>query len=124
MPSLSALTFLVPDLDAAQKFYCGLLGFGIEAHYGPELIKLKHDGCAILLNKCERPSRPDYPRAAQVAVGFAVADVDAELKRLHAAQADLVFDSAQEFPAGRFIAVRDPAGNVVELLQYHACSSP
>lgn len=118
MPSLSALTILVTDLDAAQKFYCGLLGFGIEATYGPELIKLKHDGCAILLCRCERASRPAYPLAAQVALGLAVDDVDAELKRLRTAKADLVFDSVQEFPAGRFIAVRDPAGNVVELLQY------
>ncbi len=120
MPSLSALTILAPDLAAAQKFYCGLLGFAVEANYGPELIKLQHDGCALLLNQCARPSRPDYPLAAQIAIGFAVADVDAELKRLRAAQVDLVFDQPQEFPAGRFIAVRDPAGNVVELLQYSA----
>lgn len=120
MPTVSALTILAPDLGAAQKFYCDLLGFAVEAHYGPELIKLKHDGCSLLLCRCERPSRPDYPLAAQVALGFAVADVDAELSRMRRAQIDLVFDAPQEFPAGRFIAVRDPAGNVVELLQYSA----
>jgi len=118
MPSLSTLTVLAPDLAAAQKFYCDLLGFTVEASYGPELIKLQHAGCALLLSRCERASRPDYPLVAQIALGLAIEDVDAELKRMKAAKVDLVFDQPQHFPAGRFIAVRDPAGNVVELLQF------
>lgn len=118
MPTISALTILAPDLAAAQKFYCDLLGFAIEASYGPDLIKLQHAGCSLLLCRCERASRPDYPAAAQVALGLAIDDVDAELKRMKAAKVELVFDQPQEFPAGRFIAVRDPAGNVVELLHY------
>ncbi len=120
MPTVSALTILVPDLGTARKFYCDLLGFKVEAHYGPDLVKLAHDGCAVLLSRCERASRPDYPLAAQVAVGLTTGDVDAELQRLRRAGADLVFDAPQDFPAGRFIAVRDPAGNVVELLQFNA----
>jgi lactoylglutathione lyase len=119
MSSLSTLTILAPDLDAAQKFYCGLLGFAVEASYGPDLVKLRHAGCAILLGRCERPSRPDYPQAAQVVPGLAVADVAGELKRLRAAKVDIVFGEPQEFPAGIFIAARDPAGNVIELLQFN-----
>jgi len=119
MSSLSTLTVLVPDLAAAQKFYCDVLGFAVEASYGPELIKLQHAGCALLLSRCERVSRPDYPLAAQIALGLAVGDVGAELKRMKTAKVELVFEQPQEFPAGRFIAVRDPAGNVVELLQFN-----
>ena len=118
MPSISALTLLVPDLGAAQKFYCDLLGFAVEASYGPELIKLQHAGCSLLLSRCERASRPDYPLAAQVAIGIAVGDVEAELTRLRRAKVEIIFEHPQDFPAGRFIAVRDPAGNVVELLQF------
>lgn len=118
MSSVSALTILAPDLGAVQKFYCGLFGFAVEASYGPELIKLQHAGCALLLSRCERASHPDYPLAAQVVIGLAVDDVDAELKRMRSAKVELIFDQPQEFPAGRFIAVRDPAGNVVELLQF------
>ena len=120
MSSFSTLTILVPDLVAAQKFYCGLLGFSVETSYGPDLIKLQHAGCSLLLGRCEHKSRPDYPLAAQITPGLAVADVDAELERLRAAKVDLVFAQPQEFPVGRFIAARDPGGNVIELLQFNA----
>ncbi len=119
MCSISALTILAPDLGAAQKFYCDLLGFAVEANYGPELIKLQHAGCSLLLSRCERASRPDYPLTAQVAIGIAMDDVDTELTRMRRAKVELVFEQPQEFPAGRFIALRDPAGNVVELLQFN-----
>ena len=119
MPSISTLTILAPDLPAATKFYCGVLGFAIAADYGPDLTKLQHDGCALLLARCEQAGRADYPATAQIALGLAVADVDAELTRLKATGVELIFDQPQEFPAGRFIAVRDPAGNVVELLQFN-----
>ena len=52
--------------------------------------------------------------------GLAVADAAAELARLRGRGADLVFDAVQPFPMGVFIAVRDPGGNVIELLQFNA----
>lgn len=119
MTSVSTLTILAPDLLAARKFYCDMLGFAVAADYGPDLTKLQNDGCALLLARCAQVARPDYPAAAQFALGLAVADAGAELKRLKAAGVELIFDEPQDFPAGRFIAVRDPAGNVVELLQFN-----
>jgi catechol 2,3-dioxygenase-like lactoylglutathione lyase family enzyme len=118
MPALSALTILVPDLPAARGFYCDVLGFTVETSYGPALVKLQHPGCALMLSQCERPAQPDYPATAQVVLGLAVADIEQELKRLQAAQVKLLFTEPQPFPAGRFLALRDPAGNVVELLKF------
>lgn len=120
MPTVSVVTLFVPDLGAAEEFYCDLLGFKVEARYGPEIVTLAHAGCAIVLNRCERATRPAYPRDAQVTIGLATADVDAELERLRRAGVEAIFNVPQEFPMGRFIAVRDPAGNVVELLQFNA----
>jgi lactoylglutathione lyase len=119
MPTISALSLFVPNLDAAVKFYRDVLGFSVEAEYGPEVTKLAHDGVSVLLCKCERATRPDYPGAAQAVPGIAIADVTKELARLKGLGAELVFDAPQDFPVGQFIAVRDPAGNVIELLQYH-----
>lgn len=118
MTSVSTLTILAPDLSAARKFYCDVLGFAVAADYGPELTKLQNDGCALLLARCEQAARPNYPGTAQIALGLAVADISAESERLKAAGVELIFAEPQDFPAGRFIAVRDPAGNVVELLQF------
>lgn len=118
MLSLTTLTIIAPDLAAAQKFYCDLLGFTVAAHYGPALVELTHPGVTLILSRGETSARPAYPLTAQVCPGFAVTDVDAEHARLRAAGADLVFDTPQPFPVGRFLAVRDPAGNVLELLQF------
>lgn len=119
MLSLTTLTIIVPDLASAQKFYCDLLGFTVSAHYGPDLVELAHPGVTLMLSRGETAARPAYPLTTQVCPGFAVADVDAEHARLKAAGADLVFDAPQPFPVGRFLAVRDPAGNVLELLQFN-----
>ncbi len=51
-------------------------------------------------------------------IGIATDDVEAAAKRLKTMGADLITTEPQEFPGGRFIAVRDPAGNVVELLEF------
>jgi len=119
MSSISAISIFVPDVAAAEKFYCGLFGFTVEKSFGPELTKLRHEACSLLLCQCAQASRPDYPAAAQVALGFAVKDAAAEAKRLAKAGVEFVFAEPQEFPAGQFIAIRDPGGNVVELLQYN-----
>ena len=118
MPKLSALTLFVPDLASATAFYCDVLGFAVQANYGPELLQLQHDGVALILCRCERSTAPAYPSAAQAVPGFAIADAAAELRRLRERGVALVFDAPQEFPLGRFIAVRDPGANAIELLEY------
>ncbi len=118
MPSIAALSIYVPDLAAAVKFYRDALGFTVEAEYGPELTKLAHEGVALMVCQCERATRPAYPTAAQTVIGLGVSDTAVELARLKKFGAELVFDAPQPFPVGVFIAVRDPGGNVIELLQF------
>ncbi len=119
MPAISAITIFVTDLASARQFYCQLLGFTEEAQYGPELVKLRHEHCSLLLCLCAATSRPGYPVAAQVTLGFAVPDVAAQARRLGQAGVEMVFAEPADFPAGKFIAVRDPSGNVIEFLQYN-----
>jgi lactoylglutathione lyase len=116
---LAAVTLLVPDLRAARRFYCDVLGFAVEQEFGSDLVQLKHAACALLLSRCEQASAPAYPTTAQIALGIAVPDLDAELRRLRALEVPFVIDTPQEFPAGRFFAVRDPGGNVIEVLEFH-----
>jgi len=120
MPNLQVVSLYVPDLPAALTFYRDVLGFTVEAEYGPEIVQLKHDGVALILCACATATRPAYPTAAQAVPGLGIADAAAELARLRGLGADLVFDAVQPFPMGVFIAVRDPGGNVIELLQFNA----
>ncbi len=119
MPSIQVLSLYVPDLPAAVSFYRDVLGFAVQAEFGPEIVQLRHDGLALILCACATATRPAYPTAAQAVPGLGVADAAAELARLRARGADLVFDTVQPFPLGVFVAVRDPGGNVLELLQFN-----
>ncbi len=120
MPSIQVISFYVPDLAAAVAFYRDTLGFAVHAEFGPEIVQLRHDGVAVILCACATATRPAYPSAAQVVPGLKIDDAAAELTRLRKLGATLVFDSVQPFPLGVFIAVRDPGGNVIELLQFNS----
>ncbi len=118
MPSIQVVSIYVPDLPAAIAFYRDALGFTVEAEFGPEIVQLRHDGLAFILCACATATRPAYPSAAQVVPGLRTADAAADLERLRRLGVELVFDRLQPFPLGVFVAVRDPGGNVVELLQF------
>ena len=51
-------------------------------------------------------------------LGIATDDVAKHAERLRAKGATVLFDEPQDFPVGKFNAVKDPSGNVVELLEF------
>jgi predicted enzyme related to lactoylglutathione lyase len=118
MTSIASVSIYVHDLDAAVQFYSTHLGFAVRDRPVPVIVELDHDGVALVLCQASRRTPLAYSEDSGTIVGFGVRDVDASLASLKKAGADLVTDFPQEFPGGRFIAVRDPSGNVVELLQF------
>ena len=58
------------------------------------------------------------PLIAATYVGIACDDVAARARKLAKKKVELVVPEPTEFPGGKFIAARDPAGNVVEMLQF------
>ena len=118
---VSAIQFNVHDLDAAITFYCDRLGFelDIKRHY-PALVTLKNKGFYLILNKVDRPRQPGYPDEAQTVVNFRVPDLAALMAdpALHFLQ-----DEPQPCPVGRYAALADPSGNIMELVQFD-CETP
>ena len=117
MSAIAALSIYTPDVPSAVKFYTKHLGFEVEAEYGPEMVKLRNEGVALMLCHGPASKAPAYPTGA--IPGVPVKDVAAALKRL-TGEVELIHREPQPFPAGRFAAVRDPAGNVLELLEFSA----
>jgi lactoylglutathione lyase len=72
----------------------------------------------VLLALCERPSVSDYPAGAAIALNVDVDDAAAAFDRLRSSGVDLVHDSLQDSPVGPYFAVRDPSGNIIELVQF------
>ena len=118
MPKIAAVSIYVKDIEAAVKFYTVALGFAVRARPNPFIVELDHDTPALVLCQAEQVSASEYPTGTGTVVGIATRDVTEAAKSLAGAGATMRVGTPQPFPGGRFIAVEDPSGNVVELLQF------
>lgn len=118
MPNLCVLSINVSDMDQAKQFYCDLLGFEISKVYDEQIISLKHEGLSLILQKCDRITKTEYPYEAQVIIGIETADVGAAISNYKSQGVEVIFDTPQPCPPGLYSAIRDPFGNVIELLEF------
>lgn len=118
MPAIAAISIYVDDLEAATDFYTKQLGFNVGGRPAPVMVELEHEGLWVALCQADAPAKQRYPTGAGTVIGLAWRDVDAAVRTLKADGVEVLFPEPQEFPGGRFIAVRDPAGNVIELLEF------
>lgn len=119
MAKLKVISINVHDMDAARGFYVGLLGFEVEDDgMAPHFVELKNEGPILLLSLCEKPQVSEYPAGAAISLNLDIDDAAAELDRLRAAGVSLAHTELQESPVGPYFAVRDPSGNIIELVQF------
>jgi lactoylglutathione lyase len=119
MPNICVIQFNVSDMDEAIRFYSSKLGFGIKSkeHY-PDLVQLEHEGTYALLCKVNRPAQIDYPNEAQTLVNIQTDDLRKAMVELKEKGVEFIHAEPQTCPAGIYAAFRDPAGNVIELLEF------
>ncbi|BFH68522.1 hypothetical protein J27TS7_51710 [Paenibacillus dendritiformis] len=118
MPKLGVISIYVSDLELAKEFYCGKLGFEISREYDANTVSLKHEGIPIVLYRVEQPAQPVYPQQAQVVIGLETDNLAAAIADLAAQGIEAVYDGPQPCPRGAYNAIRDPSGNVIELLEF------
>lgn len=119
MPKICVIQFNVSDMDRAIVFYTNVLGFEVKNrdHY-PDLVLLGHDGPSVLLCQVERATRIDYPHEAQTLINIEVEDLRKTMSELENKGVDFIHTEPQQCPAGIYAAIRDPFGNVMELLEF------
>ena len=118
MPRISAISIYVNDLKQAEAFYTDVLGFEVAGRPAPFLVELAHDGLPLVLCAAEQPTAVQYSRDAATVIGLATDDVVKRSASLRSKGAAVLFDEPQEFPVGLFNVVRDPSGNLIELLEF------
>ncbi len=111
--------FAVPDIDAARAFYGDTLGIRTSEEYGLMRLHLAGDRDTLVYPK------PDHAPAGYTILNFPVDDIEAAVDEL--AARGVAFERYDEMPqdergimreGGPFIAwFRDPAGNVLSVLQ-------
>jgi catechol 2,3-dioxygenase-like lactoylglutathione lyase family enzyme len=127
MPNICVIQFNVSDMDAAIRFYCNKLGFEVKSKdYYPDIVLLDHDGPSVLLYKVDKPFKIDYPNAAQTLVNIQVDDLRKVMADLKAKGVEFIHSEPQPCQAGIYAAaaLRDPAGNVMELLEFGGKPTP
>ncbi len=119
MTNFSVIGIYVDDIDRAKEFYCDSLGFVVENTYDDGcIIQLKSEGPTITLEKVDKPANPVYPGGSQVVLCVATDNIEKRSKELKAKGVNFLSDTPQPFAAGRFMAMKDPAGNTLELLEF------
>ncbi len=117
MPKVCAVTIYVHDLREAEEFYCNKLGFDMK-HRSDSLIHIENDSVDIILEKVEQRSTAKYPGTSQIVLGIATSNLSMTMSVLIDLDVSFLHSEPKKFPAGQFIAISDPSGNVIELLEF------
>jgi len=121
---MTAVRYIVDDVEAAIAFYTDHVGFEVEMHPGPGFAALRRDDLRLLLNTPQGPGgstqlavdgRAPEP-GGWARVQLTVEDLDAAVATLRDAGATFRTELA-EGRGGKQILVDDPAGNCVELFE-------
>jgi len=120
MDSFAVIGIYVDNIDKAKEFYCDILGFEVENSYEDGcILQLKSNGPTIILEKVDRPSTAVYPGGSQVVLCVTTDNISKTSKEYRGKGVNFLHDGPEPFVAGQFMAMRDPAGNVLELIQFH-----
>ncbi len=123
--SVGLIQINVTDVAKAREFYVDTLGFTAVGSELRGVVVLENgNGAPLLLYPVERAVRVDYPRQTGPLLVFYVEDIDRTLKEWKEKGVEFLPISFSDeesgiarSPFGRFIAFRDPFGNVHEILQ-------
>lgn len=120
MASFCVIGIYVDDMDKAVEFYCEMLGFKEAERYADGcIVRLENQGPPVILEKVENGRRVEYPGFSQVVLGIETDNIKQTSEQLRAKGIELLHDEPQAFVAGLMMAMRDPSGNVLELLQFN-----
>lgn len=119
-----SVRYIVDDIDAAVRFYTGLLGFELQMQPGGGFAMLTRGSLRLLLNTPTGPGGASQPMpdgrrpepGGWNRIQFEVGDLSAEVDRLRGQGASFRNEIVSGI-GGRQILLEDPAGNLIELFE-------
>jgi len=119
MPRICLVQLHASDMDTPLDFYAGTLGFSVASReLYPEIVKLRHEALPIVLYRVEAVSALPYRSAGQTIINIETDDLQRELDRLLALGVEVIHHTPVPCPVGVYAGIRDPFGNILELLEY------
>lgn len=119
MPRICVIQINVIDMDEAIEFYTRKLGFEIASrdHY-PYIVKLANEAVPIILYQVEKETHFEYPNAVQTLVNIETANLRQSLEELKHQGVVVLHETPQKCPVGIYAGIKDPSGNILELVEY------
>ena len=111
MAEICVVSVYVRDIQQAEEFYCGKLGFEVARRYGDCILQLKNKGVTFVVEEIEG----DFPSEPCITIGVPTNDLVKEMERLRSSGITFIHDTPQPFPEGIFAACKDADGNLLEL---------
>ncbi|MGY5858809.1 MAG: VOC family protein [Candidatus Thorarchaeota archaeon] len=119
MTNFAVIGIYVDDIEKAKQFYCDALGFEIENSYNDGcILQMKSEGPTVIVELADKPSNAVYPGGSQVVLCVATDNIEKTSEEFRKKGVNFLHDGPQPFVAGRFMAMKDPAGNTLELLEF------
>ena len=112
----------VPDLERAVAFYTGVLGFELGRRRPPDEAELRSGPVPVVLHRVESAAHVDYPRDVETHLNFQVKDLDQVVAEMRRQNVDVLDPKPETAAIGKFTSVKDPAGNVIHLMQLNSPS--
>lgn len=125
MPRVCVIQINVTDMDEAIDFYSNKLGFEVSSrdHY-PAIVKLANESVPIILYQVENKTNFDYPNSTQTLVNIETDDLLRRLDELKRAGVEVLHEIPENCPVGIYAGIKDPSGNVLELVEYRRAQNP
>lgn len=122
MLSVYLIQINVVGLQAGIDWYTRVLGFKVSSrnnflHHGTT-VQLEHDkGFRLILHNAKQRARIDYPDDVQTMVVWETKDLAKTMQDMQDKGVEFITTQPEEINVGRFVAFRDPFGNVFELIE-------
>ena len=116
-PRLAVVSLLVEDLIAAVGFYRDAIGLRLLPHHQPHpAFELENDVILVLVQEHSN-SVSDSEKQRFPAVAFAVDDLESAIENLKSHDVALPW-GVGERAGSRWVKFHDPAGNLIEIVQF------
>jgi len=122
MLSVYLIQLNVVGLQKGIDWYTKVLGFTVShennfLHHGTT-VQLNHDqGFRLILHDAKNTAKIHYPDDVQTMVVWKTEDLEKSISELKLKGVDFIFTEPNRINVGKFVAFRDPFGNVHELIE-------
>jgi catechol 2,3-dioxygenase-like lactoylglutathione lyase family enzyme len=112
---LAVVSLWAEDVPACAHFYRDVIGLQVVAHHSGDHPHFKLDGCYLTIQHGQPAFPPAEPRFPVLAISIPVLDQAIEKLRNHGVDLPWGEETNEN---GRWVMFHDPAGNLVELVEF------